>query len=426
MNDCIKNISNRLSIDIDPELFKKLGVKRGLRNEDGTGVLCGLTNISNVVGYERINDTVVPSHGHLEVRGHQIEDIIDKGFEYVIYLILSGTEPNDEELNDFKSELYKHMDLDQKSILNIIELEGDDIMNTLSRTILELYVFDSRADDLSKENLIRQSIDLIAKFPLIVAYSYNMCRYKTLNKTLSLRHPKPSISLAENFLWMIKGNKYTQEEVHALDMILSLHCEHGGGNNSTFTVRVTSSTGTDTYSSIAAGVGSLKGPKHGGANIRAYSMIDDIKRSVDWNDDNSINDYLDKILNGEKGDGSGLLYGIGHAVYTLSDPRAEILKKCAQKLAITKDKYREYEFMCLLEKLAKNKVFERKGKLVCVNVDFWSGFVYDMIGIPPILFTPLFAMSRVVGWCAHRNEEILFDGARIIRPAYKYTKENQY
>lgn len=231
-----------------------------------------------------------------------------------------------------------------------------------------------------------------------------------------MRSPKPGVSLAENFLWLIKGKDYTKEEVDILDTILSLHCEHGGGNNSTFTVRVTSSSGTDTYSSIAAGVGSLKGPKHGGANLQTKNMIDDIRQNVsNLTDEVELRSYLEsKLDNGE------LLYGIGHAVYTKSDPRAKILKNCAQKLAIIKGKVEDYNFMCLLEKCAKNIVYERKGKCVCANVDFWSGFVYEMIGIPQILYTPLFAMARVVGWCAHRNEELLFEGARIIRPAYKY------
>lgn len=421
MSESVKEITDKLSINIDPELFKKLGVKRGLRNEDGTGVLAGLTNISTVIGYEREGDKIIPIDGRLEIRGCQLEDIIEKGFEYVIYLLLSGTAPSEQELTQFKQDIRDEMILNPKTILNIIELEGDNIMNVLARSVLELYVFDDNADSLDKENLIRQSVSLISKIPLIIAYAYNIYRYKKESRTYHMRIPKKGVSLAENFLWMIKGHGYTKDEVDIFDKILSLHCEHGGGNNSTFSVRVTSSTGTDIYSSIAAGIGSLKGPKHGGANIMAKKMIDDIKKNVVWDDEESITSYIDKILNKEVGDRSGLLYGIGHAVYTLSDPRAEILKICAEKLAITKAKEKEYQFMCLLEKCAKKRVFEKKGKTVCTNVDFWSGFVYDMLGIPEVLYTPLFAMARVVGWCAHRNEELLFDGARIIRPAYKYT-----
>lgn len=409
------------SININPELFKTLGVKRGLRNEDGTGVLAGLTNISTVIGYEKDGDKVIPIDGRLEFRGYQIEDLIELGFESIAYLLLSGKLPTDEELRDFKSLIQSKMILDQKSILNIIELEGNNIMNALARCILELYVFDNEADKTDKDNLIRQSIELLAKIPLIIAYSYNIYRYKLEGRTFHMRSPKQGVSLAENFLWLIKGKNYTRDEVDILDTLLSLHCEHGGGNNSTFTVRVTSSSGTDTYSSIAAGVGSLKGPKHGGANIQVKNMIDDIKQNINnLTDEEELTNYLKtKVEEGE------LLYGIGHAVYTKSDPRAEILKKGAQKLAIIKGKVEDYKFMCLLEKCAKNIVYEQKGKYVCANVDFWSGFVYEMIGIPAVLYTPLFAMARVVGWCAHRNEELLFEGARIIRPAYKYTKENQ-
>lgn len=409
------------AINIDPTLFNKLDVKRGLRNDDGSGVLVGLTNISTVDGYKIEGGRVIPIEGRLEFRGYQIEDLIGLGYESIIYLLLAGNLPNPEELKDFKSLLQSKMILDQKSILNIIELEGDNIMNTLARSILELYVFDNEADKTDKDTLIRQSVDLIAKIPLIIAYSYNIYRYKLEGRTFHMRVPKQDVSIAENFLWMIKGENYTQEEVEVLDKVLSLHCEHGGGNNSTFTVRVTSSTGTDTYSAIAAGVGSLKGPKHGGANLSVKSMIDDIKHNINnlTNETELCNYLTSKVNNGE------LLYGFGHAVYTLSDPRAEILKKYAQKLATIKGKEEDYKFMCLLEKCAKNIIYERKNKYTCANVDFWSGFVYEMIGVPPVLYTPLFAMARVAGWCAHRNEELSYPGARIIRPAYKYTKENQ-
>ena len=408
---------------INMTLFKDYDVKRGLRNEDGTGVLAGLTNICDVVGYAKEDDKIIPVDGDLIIRGHSISTQIAHGFENMIYLLLSGNSPSSDDLSNFKKLLHSKMVLDPKTILNIIELEGNDIMNTLARSVLELYVFDENADATDRDNLIRQSVGLIAKIPMIIAYSYNIYRYKNEGRTYHMRIPMAGVSIAENFLWMIKGHEYTKEEVDILDAMLCLHCEHGGGNNSTFTVRVTSSSGTDTYSSIAAGIGSLKGPKHGGANIQVKKMIDDIKANInDWNNCDEIRRYVDKILARQAFDKSGLVYGIGHAVYTLSDPRAVILKKKARSLAETKGRLNEYEFMERLECIATEAVNEKTGKIVCANVDFWSGFVYDMIDIPSILFTPLFAMARVVGWCAHRNEELCFDGARIIRPAYKYVK----
>ena len=408
---------------INMTLFKDYGIKRGLRNEDGTGVLAGLTNICDVVGYVKENDKIIPVNGDLIIRGHSISTQIARGFENMIYLLLSGNIPSHDDLSNFKKLLRSKMVLDPKTILNIIELEGNDIMNTLARSILELYVFDENADATDRDNLIRQSVDLIAKIPMIIAYSYNIYRYKNEGRTYHMRIPMDGVSIAENFLLMIKGREYTKEEVDILDTMLCLHCEHGGGNNSTFTVRVTSSSGTDTYSSIAAGIGSLKGPKHGGANIQVKKMIDDIKAHInDWNNCDEIRQYIDKILARQAFDKSGLVYGVGHAVYTLSDPRAVILKEKARSLAEIKGCLNEYEFMERLERIATEAVNEKTGKIVCANVDFWSGFVYGLIDIPAILFTPLFAMARVVGWCAHRNEELCSEGARIIRPAYKYIK----
>ena len=423
---------------IDTELFKKLDVKRGLRNEDGTGVLVGLTNIGNVVGYKRHPDgTLEPVDGKLYFRGYEVTDIAEAimkenrfGFEEVAYLLLSGRLPDKDELADFKELLYDNMPLEHQTILHIVELEGNDIMNILARSVLEFYTFDENPDDTSRENLMRQSIELMSKFPTTIAYAYNMYRHKEYGRTLHLRHPKEGLSLAENFLYMLKGPDYTELEARTLDLMLILHAEHGGGNNSTFTVRVTSSSGTDTYSSIAAGIGSLKGPKHGGANIKVADMVQHLRDNIkNWEDEKEISDYLTKILNKEAYDGSGLIYGIGHAVYTLSDPRAVLLKKMAKQLAEEKDRVYEYEFLERLEKVAIETIYrvKGKGKTLCANVDFYSGFVYDMIGIRHEIYTPLFAMARIVGWCAHRNEELNFEGRRIIRPAYRCaTEEKDY
>lgn len=422
-------------IRIDADLFKKMDVKRGLRNEDGTGVLVGLTNIGNVVGYERnAGGELIPVEGRLYLRGYEISDMVHSiendrrfGFEEVAYLLLSGHLPDTEELQTFKNLIYENMPLEKNTLLHIIEMEGHDIMNILSRSVLEFYTFDSNPDDTSRENLMRQSVELVSKFPTIIAYAYNMLRHGEHGRSLHIRHPQKDLSLAENFLFMLKGYGYTELDARTLDLLLILHSEHGGGNNSTFTVRVTSSTGTDTYSSIAAGIGSLKGPKHGGANLKVCSMMDDIKKNVsNWNDEKEISGYLTKILKGDAFDGAGLIYGIGHAVYTKSDPRAVLLKEMAEKLAEEKGRTSEFRFMELVEKIAIELVSKAKGrKTFCANVDFYSGFVYDMIGIPRDIYTPLFAMARIVGWCAHRNEELNFEGRRIIRPAYKCVSEEK-
>lgn len=423
---------------IDAELFRKMDVKRGLRNEDGTGVLVGLTNIGNVVGYERQQDgTLLPIDGKLYLRGYEISDLVNAileekrfGFEEVAYLLLSGNLPYKEEVEEFHNLLVKNMPLEKNTLLHIIELEGGNIMNILSRSVLELYTFDPNPDDTSRENLMRQSIELMSKFPTIIAYAYNMLRHGEHGRSLHIRHPQKDLSFAENFLFMLKGKDYTALEARTLDLMLILHSEHGGGNNSTFTVRVTSSSGTDTYSSIAAGIGSLKGPKHGGANLKVTDMLNYLKNSIDdWSDDKEIEQHLEGILTRKEYDGQGLIYGIGHAVYTVSDPRAVLLKRLAGELAAEKHRVKEYEFMQRIEQLAIQTIYRVKGhgKTMCANVDFYSGFVYDMIGIPQDIYTPLFAMSRIVGWCAHRNEELNFEGRRIIRPAYRcVTDERSY
>ena len=423
---------------MDAALFKKLDVKRGLRNEDGTGVLVGLTNIGNVVGYERQEDgSIVPVEGRLYFRGYEVKDLVHAimkekrfGYEEICFLLLSGRLPDAEELQSFQDLIFDNMPLEQKTILHIIELEGDDIMNILARSVMEFYTFDENPDDVSRDNLMRQSVELISKFPATIAYAFNMYRHHHHGRSLHIRDAQPGLSLAENFLYMLKGNGFTELDARTLDLLLILHSEHGGGNNSTFTVRVTSSTGTDTFSSIAAGIGSLKGPKHGGANLKVCDMIDFIKEEVkDWNDEEEIAACIRKLLAGDAFDGSGLVYGIGHAVYTKSDPRAVLLKEMARELAAEKGRLAELEFMERIEKVAIRTIYEVKGdgKILCANVDFYSGFVYDCIGIPREIYTPLFAMARIVGWCAHRNEELNFEGRRIIRPAYKcITSEEEY
>ena len=423
---------------IDADLFRKMDVKRGLRNEDGTGVLVGLTNIGNVVGYDRLPDgTLKPIEGKLFFRGYEISDLVGSildqkrfGFEEVAYLLLSGNLPDKEEVSEFHRLLVENMPLEKNTLLHIIELEGRDIMNILSRSVLEMYTFDENPDDTSRENLMRQSIELLSKIPTIIAYAFNMLRHGGQGRSLHIRHPQKELSFAENFLFMLKGKNYTELEARTLDLMLILHSEHGGGNNSTFTVRVTSSTGTDTYSSIAAGIGSLKGPKHGGANLKVSQMLNYLKNAVnDWTDEDEIVSHLEGILAKKELDGMGLLYGIGHAVYTLSDPRAVLLKKLAGELACEKHRTKEFEFLQRVERLAIQTVYRIKGhgKTLCANVDFYSGFVYDLIDIPTDIYTPLFAMSRIVGWCAHRNEELNFEGRRIIRPAYRcVTEEREY
>ena len=433
LSDEMKNATK-----IDAELFKRLDVKRGLRNEDGTGVLAGLTNIGDVVGYERDeNGNLIPIDGRLYYRGYEVSDLANTamkegrfGFEEVAYLLLSGRLPDSEELTSFQNLLRDNMPLEHQTILHIIELEGSNIMNILARSVLEFYTFDKNPDDVSRDNLMRQSIELISKIPATIAYAYNMLRHAEQGKTLHLRHPQDNLSFAENFLYMLKGSDYTPLEARTLDLLLIVHAEHGGGNNSTFTVRVTSSAGTDTYSSIAAGIGSLKGPLHGGANLKVKAMLKYIKENLkDQSDQKALEKILTKILKKEAFDGSGLIYGIGHAVYTLSDPRAELLKKMAAELAKEKGREDEFEFLLRFEKIAAETIYKVKGrkKDLCANVDLYSGFVYDLIGIPQEIYTPLFAMSRIVGWCAHRNEELNFQGRRIIRPAYRcVTDENYY
>jgi len=359
-----KTLSDSIAFtsNIDKELFTKMGVKRGLRNEDHSGVLAGLTRVGDVVGYERQEDgTLKPVPGKLFYRGLDVEELVKGvqsenrlGFEETVFLLLSGKLPNREELDAVNHLIAQTMPLNHLATMNILSLKGKNIMNILARSVLELYTYDENPDDISPDNLIRQSLDLIAKFPTIIAYAYQVLRHDQMGRSMHIRHPYEDRSVAENFLFMMNGrDKYTDLDVKILDLALILHAEHGGGNNSTFSVRVTSSTETDTYSAIAAGIGSLKGPLHGGANIKVQGMLEDMKKNVsDWKDVDQIDNYLLKILRKEAYDHTGLIYGIGHAVYTISDPRAVLLKKMARDLAIEKGRLEEFEFMELIEERA--------------------------------------------------------------------------
>lgn len=415
---------------IDKSLFDTYNVKRGLRNLDGSGVLVGLTNIGDVVGYEKKDNQIIPCEGRLYYRGVDVNDLVhgfqkDKrhGFDETVYLLMTGKLPNKNDLELFSSYMAGHRDLPNSFVNLILSFRGKNIMNMLSRSVLVMYTQDDEAENYSHINLLKQSLNLIAKFPIIAAYVYFGFRHTYQRKSLIFRHPEPSLSTAENFLYMLRGENYDRLEADILDLALVLHAEHGGGNNSTFATRVISSAGTDTYSAISAGLGSLKGFLHGGANLQVEEMMRDIKKNVkDWNNKNEILEYLKKILKGEAGDGSGKIYGIGHAIYTLSDPRAILLKDKARELAGKKGKLDEYLLYEAIEELSPEAFAGFKGenaKVISANVDFYSGFVYKCIDIPKELFTPIFAIARMAGWCAHRLEEVTFASRRIIRPAYK-------
>lgn len=415
---------------INPNLYVEYDVKRGLRDSAGKGVLTGLTEISDVTGYDLINGRKIPAHGRLYYQGYNVNDIIDGlkgrkfGFEETIYLLLFGRLPSDKDMEIFKNIMENFETLSGRFVRDVVmKASNGDIMNAMQRCILTLYTYDSKPEDISAENVLRQSIEMIAKLPLIAVYSYHSYRHFRRDETLFIRNPQKGLSLAENILLMLRPDgKYTELEAKVLDIALILHAEHGGGNNSTFTTHVVTSSGTDTYSSTAASIGSLKGPRHGGANLKAQKMFDDIKASVkDWDNEDEIRLYLRKILNKEAFDHSGLIYGMGHAVYTLSDPREKLLKSFAEKLAKEKGLENEFALYDRVERLAKEEIITHRKmfKPVCANVDFYSGFVYTMLGIPEELFTPIFAIARIAGWSAHRLEELLNAG-KIIRPAYKY------
>jgi len=424
-----------VSSDIDKSLFDQFSVKRGLRNADFSGVLVGLTTIGDVEGYDSKDGKLIPKEGKLFYRGVELKELAKgfqsqkrHGFEETAYLLLSGQLPSTEQLNAFTAELELERHLPPFFSKNmILSLRGRDIMNMLARSVLGLYTADEDAEDLSPENLIKQSISLIAKFPVIVAYSYFGMRHSYQKKSLVIRHPQPGLSTAENFLYMLKGDNYSKLEADLLDLSLVIHAEHGGGNNSSFTTRVVSSAQTDTYSAIAAALGSLKGGLHGGANLKVMDMMENIKANVkNWRDEKEIKAYLLKILNRKAFDNTGKIYGIGHAIYTNSDPRAVLLKEKAEALAIEKGRLDEFHLYAAIERLAPQVFYDFKGanaKVICANVDFYSGFVYDCLQIPKEIYTPIFAVSRIAGWCAHRIEEVTFSSRRIIRPAYKNVSE---
>jgi citrate synthase len=423
---------------IAPELYDKFGVKRGLRNKNGTGVLAGLTEIGNVSGYNMSDGEKIPAHGKLSYRGIDVQGIVDGfqiedrfGFEETCYLLLFGSLPTKEELREFNEILGESRSLpDGFTEDMILKAPSKDIMNKLARSVLAMYSYDENPDSTNIDNMLRQCIQLIARFPILVAYAFQAKSHYYDDKSLYIHNTTTNLSTAENFLHMLrKDNKFSKSEAELLDLCLVLHAEHGGGNNSAFTTRVVSSSGTDTYSAIAAAIGSLKGPKHGGANNKVRQMMSNIKDNIkDWEDKKEIESYLTKILNKEANDNSGLIYGMGHAIYTLSDPRAVMLKKKAEQLAQEKDMMKEYKLYEIIEKLSPEVFAKVKGssKEICANVDFYSGFVYSMLKIPPELYTPIFAIARIGGWCAHRIEE--FYGAnRIIRPAYRsITEYRQY
>lgn len=415
---------------INPNLYVEYDVKRGLRDSAGKGVLTGLTEVSDVTGYNLINGRNIPAEGRLYYQGINVNDLVHGlgskkfGFEETIFLLLFGRLPKEEELKRFLGIMFELESLSGRFVRDVVmKASNSNIMNAMQRCILTLYTYDDNPEDISVENVLRQSLELIAKMPLIAVYSYHAYRHFRKDETLLIRNPEKGRSLAENLLLMLRPNgQYTELEAQVLDIALVLHAEHGGGNNSTFTTHVVTSSGTDTYSSTAASIGSLKGPRHGGANLKAQKMFDDIKTSVeDWNNEDEIRLYLRKILNKEAFDHSGLIYGMGHAVYTLSDPREKLLKSFAEKLAKEKGLENEFALYDRVERLAKEEIMTHRKmfKPVCANVDFYSGFVYTMLGIPEELFTPIFAIARIAGWSAHRLEELLNAG-KIIRPAYKY------
>ncbi len=415
---------------IDPTLNIKHKVFRGLRDLEGHGVLTGLTEISDVIARKEIDGKEIYCPGELYYRGYDVKKIIADftsknrfGFEEVTYLLLFGELPNKQELADFKKDLATLRPLPDNFVRDVImKAPAADMMNSLARSVLTLYSYDLNADDISIPNLIRQCLQLIARFPSLAVYSYNTYNYHMKkSNSFFIHEPDPNLSTAENILYMLRiDGKYTALEAKVLDMALVLHAEHGGGNNSTFTTHVVSSSGTDTYSAIAAALGSLKGPKHGGANLKVCEMFKDIKANIkDWKDDDEVTDYVAKILNKEAFDKTGLIYGIGHAIYSVSDPRAQVFKEYVESLSAEKGLSDEFALYSKVEEIAPKLIAKQRKmyKGVSANVDLYSGFVYDMLGLPHELFTPIFAIARISGWSAHRIEEILNAG-KIIRPAY--------
>ena len=414
---------------IDPELFTINKVNRGLRDAKGKGVLTGLTEISTSYSSREIDGVLTSIEGELYYRGIDINELVAGflkenrfGFEESVYLLMFGELPDKNQLNDFNKLLAANRQLPKNFVRDVImKAPNGDIMNSLARSVLTLYSYDDMANDTSIPNVLKQSIRLISTFPLMAIYAYHAYAHLKKGKPLVIHNPKPNLSTAENILMMLRpDNKYTELEAKILDLALVLHAEHGGGNNSTFTDRVVTSSGTDTYSAIAASLCSLKGPKHGGANIKVCQMFEAMKKEIrDWTDEEEIRDYLKRMLNKEAFDKSGLIYGIGHAVYTVSDPRCNIFKGFVEKLAVEKGRQKEFVLYSNIHRLAPEVVAEHKNmqKKVSANIDFYSGFVYSMLDLPQELYTPIFAIARIAGWSAHRIEELI-NSSKIIRPAY--------
>lgn len=422
---------------INPELYTKFKVNRGLRDLNGKGVLTGLTEISEIQSKKVVDGEEVPAEGMLFYRGYNVKDIIADfartgryGFEETVYILLFGNLPDATELAEFKAVLANYRELPVSFVRDfIMKAPSGDIMNSLARSVLALYSYDEKPDDTAVGNVLRQCIRLVSLFPQLAVYGFQAFNYYVKgNDSFFIHEPKSEYSIAENILYMLRlDGKFTPLEAQLLDMALVLHAEHGGGNNSTFTTHVVTSSGTDTYSAIAAALGSLKGPKHGGANIKVRNMFKDIKANIrNWDDDDEIREYLLKILNKNAFDNSGLIYGMGHAVYSLSDPRAEVFKGFVEKLAKEKGLENEYRLYSNVERIAPDAIALKRKiyKGVSANVDFYSGFVYEMLGIPEELYTPIFAVARIAGWSAHRLEEIINSG-KIIRPAYMNVQDRR-
>lgn len=426
--ECLNNSS------IQPEMYTKYKVNRGLRDLNGNGVLTGLTEISEIQSNKKVGDQTIPCEGKLFYRGVNIEDLVKGfvtekrfGFEETVYLLLFGKLPNKQQLEDFNAILTQYRTLPTSFVRDIImKAPSDDMMNMLARSVLTLYSYDTKANDISLPNVLRQSLQLIARFPMLAVYGYQAFSYYHTGTSFFIHNPQPELSTAENILYTLRpDSQYTELEARILDVALVLHAEHGGGNNSTFTTHVVTSSGTDTYSTIAASLGSLKGPKHGGANIKVMQMFEDMKKNLDdWSDEKQVSDYLRALLHKKAFDRAGLIYGMGHAVYSLSDPRANIFKSFVHSLAQEKGLEKEYQLYSLVERLAPKIIYEERKiyKGVSANVDFYSGFVYSMLGLPAQLFTPIFAIARIAGWSAHRMEELINAG-KIIRPSYMSVSE---
>ena len=429
-NICVSNSK------MDISLYGKYDVKRGLRDINGKGVLAGLTQVSSIFSTEEVDGKSVPCDGRLYYRGYDIHDLTDGflkeqryGFEEVAYLLLFGQLPTSEELDGFKKILAEQRSLPRNFVRDVVmKAPSKDMMNTLSRSVLTLYSYDANADDTSLPNVLRQCLNLISVFPMLSVYGYHAYNHYIKGKSLYIHNPDPTLSVAENILRMLRPDKkYTHLEAQILDLALVLHMEHGGGNNSTFTTHVVTSSGTDTYSVVAAALGSLKGPKHGGANIKVVKMFNDMRKEVkDWPDEEEVGNYLRRLLHKEAFDKKGLIYGMGHAVYSISDPRAEIFKRFVQQLAHEKGRDKDFALYSMVEQLAPKIIGEERHiyKGVSANVDFYSGFVYSMLDLPVEMFTPMFAIARIVGWSAHRLEELI-NMDKIIRPAYKSVKETE-